>query len=79
VIYHLLKLNKQKSVVIINIVGVIVSMILNLILIPLSKDGISGAILAITITQWVLLFIYAGIQFKLPKGILTTPPPESVI
>lgn len=62
VIYHLIKLNKQKSVVVINTVGVMVSMVLNLILIPLSKDGISGAILAIAITQWVLLFIYGVIQ-----------------
>ncbi len=65
VIYNLFKLNKQKSVVILNIVGIGISAILNLILIPLSKDGISGAILAIAITQWVLLLIYCVIQKKL--------------
>jgi O-antigen/teichoic acid export membrane protein len=65
VIYQLLKLKKQKTVVILNIVGVIISFTLNIIFITQSKDGISGAILAVAITQWIVLFIYAGIQRKL--------------
>jgi O-antigen/teichoic acid export membrane protein len=62
VIYQLFKIHKQNLVVILNIAGVLISFILNIILIPLSKDGISGAIMAIAITQWLLLLIYATAQ-----------------
>jgi O-antigen/teichoic acid export membrane protein len=67
VIYQLLKINKQRSVVIVNILGVVVSLLLNLLLIPYSKDGVSGAIVAIAITQWILLFVYAAIQRRINR------------
>lgn len=57
VIYYLLKLNGQRSVVTINIIGIVVAFILNMIFIPLSTNGISGATDAIAITQWLLLIM----------------------
>ncbi len=67
VIYQLLKINKQRSVVVVNILGVVVSLLLNLFLIPHSKDGISGAIGAIAITQWMLLFVYVAIERQINR------------
>lgn len=67
IVYQLLKINRQKIVLFINIAGTIISFILNIILIPHSSDGISGAILAITITQWLLLLMYWSISNFLSK------------
>jgi O-antigen/teichoic acid export membrane protein len=42
-------------VLIINIIGAVIAFVLNMVLIPTSKNGISGAMDAIAITQWLLL------------------------
>lgn len=55
IIYYILKLNGQRALLTINIAGIIVALILNVIFIPNSSNGISGAIDAIAITQWLLL------------------------
>jgi O-antigen/teichoic acid export membrane protein len=57
IIYYLLKLNSQRKILLINIVGITLAFTLNMILIPTSTNGISGATDAIAITQWVLLII----------------------
>lgn len=72
VIYQLFKMHKQKMVVIINITGVVISFTLNIILIPICRDGINGAIMAIAITQWIVLLMYAAIQRKLKTLDLAT-------
>jgi O-antigen/teichoic acid export membrane protein len=53
--YYLLRLREQRSVLIINIIGAVIAFVLNMVLIPTSKNGISGAMDAIAITQWLLL------------------------
>lgn len=71
IIYHIIKYNKQRTVVTLNIIAALIALILNGILIPNSPDGISGAIAASAITQWVLLFSYIIIQKKsIPDAIL---------
>lgn len=64
-IYQLIKSGRQNSIVLLNIIAIISGFILNIILIPRSSDGISGAIFAIAITQWMLLLIYFTIQKKM--------------
>lgn len=65
VIYQLIKSGKQNSVVIVNIAGIVIAFIFNIILIPNSSNGINGAISAIAITQWIVLCIYFVVQKKL--------------
>lgn len=59
-IYHLFKHDKQNSVVVIAIIATGLNLILNLILIQ--KLGIQGALLASTITQWMILILYFRIK-----------------
>jgi len=72
VIYPLIKHGKQNLVVLLNVIAALIAAILNIILIPISPDGISGAIAASAITQWILLFSYIVIQKKLIPDALTT-------
>ena len=57
IIYYMLKLNGQRKIVIINCFGIVIAFLFNMVLIPLSTNGISGAMDAIAITQWILLII----------------------
>ena len=69
IIYYILKLNGQRKIVIINSIGIVFAFLLNMILIPLSTNGISGAMDAIAITQWILLIIclFTGRKKPQPK------------
>ncbi len=58
VIYRMIKSNHQKTIILLNIAGAIISFVLNIILIPICGYGIGGAIFAISITQWVMLLFY---------------------
>ena len=64
IVYKLLRADKQYTVVLVSIPGTGISLLLNIIFIPLSPDGISGAIVAIAITQWLLLCIYRFIEMR---------------
>jgi len=55
-IYSLYKENLQTTVLKINIFGIVVSLILNLILLP--RVGMVGAVITLAVVKWLILVIY---------------------
>ena len=58
-IYGLYGSNKQNLILGLNIAGAIISVILNILLIPSTSDGQNGALLATGIVQWLLAAAYS--------------------
>jgi O-antigen/teichoic acid export membrane protein len=63
VVYLLLKFDNSKRVVIFTAVGIIINIVLNIYLIKIW--GIKGALLASTITQWIILILYVKEKTKI--------------
>jgi O-antigen/teichoic acid export membrane protein len=62
-IYGLFKAEKQTTVLQVNLVGILTTLVLNLILLP--RVGLIGAVIAMVVMKWLVLFIYqwhSGLQ-----------------
>jgi hypothetical protein len=70
-IYELYKLNKQSNVLIINVSGILLGFICNIIFIKNFTDGINGALAATALVQWLFIPVYLLIRKSASFSVIT--------